>query len=303
MRCLTASSDYSRSPTCRSQSRDDTDVAGQSTRWGSVVNRGLCRHDAEIVRRLRRAGAIVIGKTNVPELTLWPWTASEAFGTTRNPWDATRTPGGSSGSSAVAVSTGMAAIGLGSDGGGSIRYPAGLTGLVRAETTKRSCACGRRTRIRVARPRRPWPLTRSVRDAACFLDIASAARASTTFRDALEEPSSRLRIAVSTNPIRSPVWAGRSPTGHSDGRSGDRRRSLTRSTGYSTAQTLCSHRCAKRQHRSSTTAPPAEDAIASSSEHLSLARTLERDRTARTRRPDGPQQQHANLGSPRRPTQ
>ena len=157
MRCLTASSDYSRSPTCRSQSRDDTDVAGQSTRWGSVVNRGLCRHDAEIVRRLQRAGAIVIGKTNVPELTLWPSTASEAFGTTRNPWDATRTPGGSSGSSAVAVSTGMAAIGLGSDGGGSIRYPAGLTGLVRAETTKRSCACGRRTRIRVARPRRPWP--------------------------------------------------------------------------------------------------------------------------------------------------
>ena len=148
------------------------------------------------------------------------------------------------------------------------------------------------------------PLTRSVRDAACFLDIASAARASTTFRDALEERSSRLRIAVSTNPIRSPVWAGRSPTGHSDGRSGDRRRSLTRSTGYSTAQTLCSHRCAKRQHRSSTTAPPAEDAIASSSEHLSLARTLERDRTARTRRPDGPQRpQHANVGPPRRPTQ
>ena len=110
--------------------KDDTDVAGQSTGWGSNVDRGLCRHDAEIVCRLRRAGAIIVGKTNVPELTLWPWTASDASGITRNPWEPSRTPGGSSGGSAVAVSTGMAAIGLGSDGGGSIRYPGGLTGLV-----------------------------------------------------------------------------------------------------------------------------------------------------------------------------
>jgi amidase len=77
-----------------------------------------------------RPGAIIIGKTNVPELTLWPWTESTTWGTTRNPWNRNRTPGGSSGGSAAAVCTGMAAMALGSDGGGSIRYPAGLTGLV-----------------------------------------------------------------------------------------------------------------------------------------------------------------------------
>lgn len=70
-----------------------------------------------------RPGAIIIGKTNVPELTLWPWTESTTWGTTRNPWNRNRTPGGSSGGSAAAVCTGMAAMALGSDGGGSIRYP------------------------------------------------------------------------------------------------------------------------------------------------------------------------------------
>ena len=180
--------------------KDDTDVAGQSTGWGSNVERGPCSRDAEIVCRLRRAGAIIIGKTNVPELTLWPWTASDASGITRNPWDPSRTPGGSSGGSAVAVSTGMAAIGLGSDGGGSIRYPAGLTGLVGLKPQRDRLPLG-------AEHASGWhglvvlgSLTRSVRDAACFLDIAAPTQPSTIFRDALDQPSSRLRIAVSTNP-------------------------------------------------------------------------------------------------------
>jgi amidase len=110
--------------------KDDTDVVGESTAWGSSLDRGRTAHDAEVVARLRTAGAVIIGKTNVPELTLWPWTASERWGITRNPWDVERTPGGSSGGSAAAVCAGMAALALGSDGGGSIRYPAGLTGLV-----------------------------------------------------------------------------------------------------------------------------------------------------------------------------
>ena len=180
--------------------KDDTDVAGQSTGWGSRVDRGPCSHDAEIVCRLRRAGAIIVGKTNVPELTLWPWTASDASGITRNPWDPSRTPGGSSGGSAVAVSTGMAAIGLGSDGGGSIRYPAGLTGLVGLKPQRDRLPVGDEHGSRWHGLVVLGSLTRSVRDAACVLDVAATTQPSTTVRDALDEPSPRLRIAVSTNP-------------------------------------------------------------------------------------------------------
>lgn len=177
--------------------KDDTDVAGEPTMWGSAVDRGVCENDAEVVRRLRRAGGIIIGKTNVPELTLWPWTASVHWGVTRNPWNLDRTPGGSSGGSAVAVCTGMAAMALGSDGGGSIRYPAGLTGLVGLKPQRDRVPLG-------PEHASAWhgllvlgPLTRSVRDAALFLDIVSTSTVSTVFRDALDEPSRPLRIAVS----------------------------------------------------------------------------------------------------------
>lgn len=180
--------------------KDDTDVAGQITAWGSAADRGICARDAAVVRRLRAAGATIIGKTNVPELTLWPWTASERWGVTRNPWNVDRTPGGSSGGSAAAVCAGMAAVALGSDGGGSVRYPAGLTGLVGVKP--------QRDRIPVGPEHASaWhgllvlgPLTRSLRDAALFLDIATADEAASTFRDALNDTARRLRIAVSTNP-------------------------------------------------------------------------------------------------------
>lgn len=179
--------------------KDDTDLAGQSTMWGSAADRGACENDAEVVRRLRRAGATIIGKPNVPELTLWPWTASDRWGVTRNPWDRDRTPGGSSGGSAVAVCTGMAAMALGSDGGGSVRYPAGLNGLVGVKP--------QRGRVPVGPEHGSgWhgllvlgPLTRSVRDAALFLDAVSSS-ACTTFRDAISGPVAPLRIGVSTNP-------------------------------------------------------------------------------------------------------
>jgi amidase len=180
--------------------KDDTDVAGRSTMWGSAVDRGASENDAEVVRRLRRAGATIIGKTNVPELTLWPWTASERWGVTRNPWDLDRTAGGSSGGSAAAVSTGMAAMALGSDGGGSIRYPAGLTGLVGVKPQRDRVPLG-------PEHASGWhglvvlgPLTRSVRDAALFLDAVSTPAPSTTLRDAIVEPARPLRVAVSTNP-------------------------------------------------------------------------------------------------------
>lgn len=180
--------------------KDDTDVAGQTTAWGSGAERGICEQDAEVVARLRAAGAVIVGKTNVPELTLWPWTASERWGVTRNPWNTDHTPGGSSGGSAAAVCTGMAAVALGSDGGGSIRYPAGLTGLVGVKP--------QRDRVPVGPEHLSgWhgllvlgPLTRTVRDAALFLDVVAPDHDGTRFVDALSRRSPRLRIAVSTNP-------------------------------------------------------------------------------------------------------
>src|SRR5215471_17882844 len=91
---------------------------------------------AEGARRLRDAGAIPIGITNVPELTIFPWTATDANGVTRNPWDLSRTPGGSSGGSAAAVASGMVPCATGSDGGGSIRIPAAACGLVGMKPTR-----------------------------------------------------------------------------------------------------------------------------------------------------------------------
>ena len=81
-----------------------------------------------MVRRLRAAGAVVIGITTMPEFGQFPFTESVAFGVTRNPRDISRSPGGSSGGTAVALAAGVAPIGLGADGGGSIRVPAACTG-------------------------------------------------------------------------------------------------------------------------------------------------------------------------------
>jgi amidase len=113
--------------------KDNIDVAGLPTRHGSAATPfALARRDDELVRRLRQAGAIPVGKTQLPELAIWPFTEPVAFPATRNPWDLSRTPGGSTGGGAAAVATGMAALALGSDGGGSIRIPAaccGITGI------------------------------------------------------------------------------------------------------------------------------------------------------------------------------
>lgn len=110
--------------------KDNVDVAGYPTRHGSAATSGdPARRDDELVKRLRAAGAVVIGKTRMPELAIWGFTSS-ALGITRNPLDEELDAGGSSGGSAAAVAAGMAALALGTDGGGSIRIPAAYCGLV-----------------------------------------------------------------------------------------------------------------------------------------------------------------------------
>src|SRR6202048_4803030 len=110
--------------------KDDVDVAGEVTTMGTGAHGPPKDEDAEVVRRLRAAGAVILGKTMGPGVCIWPFTESLTFGATRNPWDVGRTPGGSSGGSAAAVAAGLAAVALGSDGGGSIRLPSTGCGLV-----------------------------------------------------------------------------------------------------------------------------------------------------------------------------
>ncbi|MFL6240329.1 MAG: amidase [Actinomycetes bacterium] len=110
--------------------KDNVDVAGEPTRDGSLSTPEQPQPaDHEVVRRLRAAGAVVVGKTRVPELCVFGATDSP-FGVSRNPWNTERTPGGSSGGSAAAVAAGMVPVAHGNDGMGSVRIPAACCGLV-----------------------------------------------------------------------------------------------------------------------------------------------------------------------------
>ena len=173
--------------------KDDVGVAGEVRTYGTNAFGEPERADWELVRRLRAAGAILLGITKVPELTIWPFTESPAWGITRNPWDVQRTPGGSSGGSGAAVAAGLAPLATGSDGGGSIRIPAALCGLVGLKP--------QRDRI----PHLPgggtgWHglsvvggLGRTVADAALFYEAATGL----PWRAAAEREPSGLRVALS----------------------------------------------------------------------------------------------------------
>ncbi|MGH7893319.1 MAG: amidase, partial [Candidatus Binatia bacterium] len=161
-------------------------------------------HDSTQVSRLRRAGAIPIGKTNLPELGSTAFTKNRLFGVTRNPWHLAKTPGGSSGGSSAAVAAGIVPCAPGGDGGGSIRIPAAYTGLVGLKAT-----FGRIPRGRFGF--RDWtdtisrgPLARSVRDTALWVDAVagydpfdpdSLQHPGYRFTDGLEDAPRGLRIA------------------------------------------------------------------------------------------------------------
>ncbi|MFF3514401.1 amidase [Streptomyces sp. NPDC002573] len=186
--------------------KDDMDVAGEPTAFGCPGAYPPVAEDGEAVRRLRAAGAVIVGKTNTCELGQWPFTEGPAFGATRNPWHPDHTPGGSSGGSAAAVAAGLVPAALGSDGAGSVRIPAGWTHLIGIKP--------QRGRIST------WPrpesfegitvngtLARTVADAALLLDAASGNHPGDLHRPpaldvsaAVGRDPGRLRIALSLKP-------------------------------------------------------------------------------------------------------
>jgi len=162
--------------------------------------------DSALVRRLREAGAIVVGKTNTPELGILPVTEPERFGPTRNPWDTSRTPGGSSGGSAAAVASGMVPIAHANDGGGSIRIPASCCGLVGLKPSRGRVSLSPLTEF-VAGIGIDGCVSRTVADTALVLDVISgyelgdpywAPPPPAPFADAVERGPGALRIAFMT---------------------------------------------------------------------------------------------------------
>src|SRR6266511_314878 len=174
--------------------KDNLEMAGYATRSGTLASPDEpAASDDELVRRLRRAGAIPLGKTTVPELCLWPFTETAAFGATRNPWNLDHTPGGSSGGGGAAVAAAMAALALGSDGGGSIRIPASCCGLVgmKPGSDVVPAAAGHSTWVGMSEY---GPLGTTVADVALMLDVLAGTQ---TYR-AVAPPSGSLRIAASS---------------------------------------------------------------------------------------------------------
>jgi amidase len=191
--------------------KDDMDLAGEPTAFGCPGAFQPKQHDGGVAERLKAAGAVIVGKTNSPEIGLWPFTEGPAFGTTRNPWNLDHTPGGSSGGAAAVVAAGLLPAAVGSDGAGSVRIPAAWTNLVgikpqrgRISTWPDPEAFRGLTVI--------GPLARTVADAALLLDVLSGNRTGDLHRPppppepfaaaAASDPG-RLRIGLALNIPRS----------------------------------------------------------------------------------------------------
>lgn len=188
--------------------KDTIDVAGEVTMRGTGAFDRPAERDSEVLRRLRKAGAVILGKTNLPELAIHGFTESKTNGITRNPWNPERTTGGSSGGSAAAVAAGLAALSHASDGAGSIRYPSAMCGLFGLKPQ----------RDRVPIDSEHWfglsangCVARSVADTALFLDAVTMGPAwsdrappapERSFSESAVATPGRLRIAVTLKPPR-----------------------------------------------------------------------------------------------------
>jgi len=188
-------------------------LAGTPTTMGSrLFADNVAQSDSALTAAYKGAGLSIFGKTNTPEFGLWPFTEGEFLGVCRNPWDLSRTPGGSSGGAAAAVAAGIAPAAHASDGGGSIRTPAACCGLFGMKPS--------RGRVSFAPAGEGWAgasiqhaVTRSVRDSAELLDIACRPQPGDPYflapperpfaEEAAREPG-RLRIAFTTAAMQAP---------------------------------------------------------------------------------------------------
>jgi len=183
---------------------------GAVTSFGSTLFKDfVVDHDSEITARLRRAGLVIFGKTNTPELGLAPSTEPRLFGPTRNPWSLGHSSGGSSGGSAAAVAAGMVPMAHATDGGGSIRIPASCCGLFGLKPTRARNPMGPDAGEGWGGASVGHAVTRTVRDSAALLDATSgpdvgdpywAPPPVRPFLDEVGRDPGRLRIALTTRP-------------------------------------------------------------------------------------------------------
>jgi amidase len=169
--------------------------------------------DTAVVRRLREAGFVIVGKTNTPEFGTTAFTESDLNGATRNPWSTELTPGGSSGGAAAAVAAGLVPLGHGTDGGGSIRIPASCCGLFGLKPARGRVSAAPFTSLEGLST--AGPIARTVMDAAALLDVLAGYEPGDPwwtpppdrpFAEEAREPPGRLRVAVTSSPpIRTPV--------------------------------------------------------------------------------------------------
>lgn len=186
-------------------------LKGEPTSSGTKLLKNVRQtHDNETVVRFRAAGLIFLGKTNLPELCLLPITEPAVFGPARNPWDLSRTPGGSSGGSAAAVAACMVPAAGGSDGGGSIRTPASCCGVFSLKPTRGRVPTGPDHGDLWRGFAQESVLSRSVRDSAALLDAIAgpdvgapywAPPVERPYLDEVTAPPGRLRIAYTSHPF------------------------------------------------------------------------------------------------------
>ena len=183
--------------------KDCVDTKGiRTTRGSKLFQDHVPDRDASVVTRLKKAGGVLMAKTNMPEFALWWETANLVFGRTENPWKAGRTPGGSSGGEASAIAAGMSPLGIGSDVGGSIRQPAHYCGIVGLKATHGRIPLTGHWPDTLLRFMHVGPMARTVRDVAFSLPILAGPDGLDPYAPPvpipgpadLDEPLPRLRV-------------------------------------------------------------------------------------------------------------